>query len=639
MSSKGEVEQIKARVNLVEIIGGYVTLKKYGGIYRGLCPFHSEKSPSFTVSPDRGIFHCFGCGEGGDVFSFLQKIEGWNFVEALDHLSQITGVKLEKRRIVKPELADERERLLLASEFATRYWQSQLQLENNQANNPGKAYLETRHLTLDTIKKFRLGYASDAWDGLVLAAKAAGIPLPDLLKIGVIFQSQKNQNFYDRFRSRLMIPLLDSRGVPIACTGRYIGEAETTEGKYVNSPEQPLFHKGNYLFAVAEAKQAIRKQDLAIVVEGNFDVISAHQAGTENVVGVSGTACTLEQLQMLGRYTKRLALCFDRDAAGITASLKTAQLAWSLGFEVLVITWPDSWGKDPDEVIQKNPEHWLKSVAQPKPFFEYALTLFQEKFPPLTAAGKEAFVSAALTLLMAIPSKVLQDQYINLIAEIAKISRQLINRELNLKLNLRTNTKTNIHTNQNSITNNHRFSPKPAEDKTSNDQVQGLQTAADQNWLNFFAAIFSSAKTYDQTISRLLALPEAWSEILPPKWLELYDFLRLRYSADNSHWQPEGWLQSLDDNPDSKFFLSSEARFAFERSWLASQVRLANPSEAADHSAWLQPLIRVERQFFTRKLAQARLNLQTAESQRDQILSRQILEDIVRWQKKLQDIS
>jgi DNA primase len=372
-------DEIKQRLDLVDVIQEYISLKPAGThAFKALCPFHQEKTPSFHISRDKQIWRCFGCNVGGDLFSFVMQMDGVDFSEALRILGKKAGVEI--RRFDTRE-ANEKQTLGRLHQFTAAYYHRVL-LEASYAA-PARAYAKERGLTDELLEKFQIGYSQDAWDAFVKAAKQKGFTEQDLLLGGLALKRRSGTGLIDRFRSRLMIPLRDAHGNTVAFTGRMMRVAENggteagkqEEGeqgpKYLNSPETPLYKKSRLLFGLDLAKQAIRLQNAVMIVEGNLDVVASHKAGVEHVVASSGTALTEEHLDILKRFTNNLHFCFDADAAGFAAAKRGIDLAKSKGFDVAVILIPSGLGKDPDEVVQRNPAEWQRMTQTPVPIMEY----------------------------------------------------------------------------------------------------------------------------------------------------------------------------------------------------------------------------------------------------------------------------
>lgn len=344
------ISEVRARANIQEVISEVVVLKRSGKEYKGLCPFHNEKTPSFHVNTDKGIFKCFGCNEGGDVFAFVQKTKGIGFYDSVRELAGKYGVQLvetEQERIEH----DKKSQVFMLYEQAAVYYQKLLL--DSQEGVQARDYLKKRGITEETINKFRLGYAPNVWDGLLSYLTGnSNVSQQSLAEAGLVRKKQNGNSHFDLFRNRLMIPICDDRGRVIAFGGRTLGDDQI---KYLNSPETPIYHKGKHLFALNLAKEHIKKQDSVIVVEGYFDAITPHQYGFSNTVATLGTALTVEQAKLLVRYTdsKKVYLSFDSDDAGQRATKRgvetLGQIAEGIGIELRIIRVPG--GKDPDECL------------------------------------------------------------------------------------------------------------------------------------------------------------------------------------------------------------------------------------------------------------------------------------------------
>lgn len=367
-----QVEQIKERLGIADVVGAYLKLEKAGGNYKARCPFHNEKTPSFFLSPARSSYYCFGCGAKGDIFTFVQEFEGLDFVGALKVLAQKAGVELTKE---DPKMRSERQRLFMCLESATIFFQRTL-YENAQYKAVVE-YLTGRGLTKDTIKEWRIGYAPDAWQMLSDYLKTKRFAEQDMAKVGLTKPREAKEGptngigapassfstgYYDRFRGRIMFPLFDSSGRVIGFSGRIFGPDDGKSAKYLNSPETELFKKSEMLYGFHKAKQGIREKGYSILVEGQMDMLMSQQAGFTNTVAVSGTALTVQHLEMLRRLSERVVMSFDPDGAGVRAALRGAEMAIGLGMEVRVAELPK--GEDPALFILSHPEQWRETVEK-----------------------------------------------------------------------------------------------------------------------------------------------------------------------------------------------------------------------------------------------------------------------------------
>ncbi|OGG72178.1 DNA primase [Candidatus Kaiserbacteria bacterium RIFCSPHIGHO2_12_FULL_56_13] len=364
------VAEIKHRLSIQEVVAPYVKLTKAGRSQKGLCPFHKEKTPSFHVSVDRGTFHCFGCGVGGDMFTFIEKIEGVDFRGALALLAEKAGVEIvydPKARETSSRLEHLREAAARAEAFYT---------ERLTPDSEAYRYARSRGLTPETIKSWRLGAAEDAWRLLLEHLTTQGFVLEELLAAGLIKEADgKPGTYYDRFRHRLMFPIRDTAGRTVAFTGRTLGASD--EAKYLNSPETELYHKSQILFGLDRAKEAIRTRGFALLVEGQTDLLHAHQAGFTNTVALSGTAFTGEHARLLKRSSENLMLALDADSAGLTATNTSALAALAAGMQVKAVRLP--LGKDPADVIQQDPKAFAESVRTALPVVDFFLHILVER--------------------------------------------------------------------------------------------------------------------------------------------------------------------------------------------------------------------------------------------------------------------
>ena len=392
-------EEIKSRLDVHEVLSGYIRLQKAGANWRALCPFHNEKTPSFHVSSSRQIWHCFGCGEGGDIFKFVMKMENVEFVDALRILAKKAGVIL---RAQDPKLANERTQLLEICTAATRYFQNNFESE---AGGEARAYLAKRGMEQETMSEFRIGYALDSWDGLYQFLTLKGYKAEAIEKAGLAIVSEKagKKRYYDRFRGRIMFPIADQNGDVIAFTGRYIKEREG-EGKYVNSPQTMLYNKSTVLYGLDKAKMEIRKAETAVLVEGQMDMIMAYQDGVKNIVAVSGTAFTPYQLATLKRYAAKLCILFDADPAGDMATRKSIALAWDQGFVVSIAKVPGE--KDPADFVVDHPKKLAEEITRAVSVMDYYFDATFAKYDPKKVEDKKLIAATLLPQIKKLPNKV-----------------------------------------------------------------------------------------------------------------------------------------------------------------------------------------------------------------------------------------
>ncbi|MDD5013046.1 MAG: DNA primase [Candidatus Pacebacteria bacterium] len=422
-----EIEEIKSRLNIVDVISNYIKLEKAGINYRARCPFHDEKSASFFVSPSRQIWHCFGgCNEGGDIFKFVMKIEGIEFYDALKLLANRAGVELKHSKEWKKE-KNQRQILLDLSEKACLFFE--YQLEKSKKGLEAKEYLLNRGLKKDTIKKWRIGYSPDTWQGLSDFLISRGFNREDIIKAGLAIQKDK---MFDRFRGRIMFPITGFNSEAIGFTGRIFGKDEKDEAKYLNSPATILYDKSKAIYGIDKAKVEIRRKDFCVLVEGNVDCIMSHQAGIDNCIATSGTALTNLHLNIIKRYSKKLVLAFDMDSAGNKATEKAIEMADE--FEIKVV--PRSQDKDPADIILKEGEEvWKKMIEKSKPIsdFFFELALFDRDTKVIE--DKKKILKEFLPRVKKMENAIEQSYWIEKLVDTLKIKEDDIRKELK-KINI-----------------------------------------------------------------------------------------------------------------------------------------------------------------------------------------------------------
>jgi DNA primase len=423
------VEKIKDKLNIVDVVGQYVTLKRAGRTYTARCPFHNEKTPSFHVSPERGTYKCFGCGEGGDIFTFVEKMEGIDFPTALKQLADEAGIKLEQYGgAPAPEHKERDERLREVCEEAVRFFESAL-----AGRADVRDYLHSRGVQEETIQNWRLGYAPANWEELSKHLASRGFAKDEIIDAGFAVKSEKKPGeIFDRFRGRIIFPIFDSVGRPIAVSGRYFekvpGQKDDGEpAKYVNSPETALFKKSKTLYGFDRARNSIRKADCILLVEGQFDLVLAHQSGLPFTVALSGTALTPEHLSLLGRLSKRLVLALDADSAGIRAGLRSASMAFAAGFDVKVPTFPA--GQDPADVARENPELLKAAIRTSRTAVEFFLDVLRPGAKDERAYAK-LVESSVLPLIAAMESKIEQEHFVRITAGRLGVSEAAVRAEV-----------------------------------------------------------------------------------------------------------------------------------------------------------------------------------------------------------------
>ena len=415
--SSSNVDRIKERLGIVDVLSNYIKLEKSGGNYKAKCPFHNEKTPSFFVSPVRGSFYCFGCGAKGDIFSFVEQFEGLDFKGALKVLAFKAGIPLE---FETNESKLEKDRLFRLLEVATEFFEEKL-----KSNKEAQDYLGKRGLKIETIKDWRLGFAEAKWQSLIEFCRSKKFKDSELIGAGLGKQTE-NKKFYDVFRGRIMFPIFDTASRPIAFSGRVL-VADEKSPKYLNSPETELFNKSDVLYGFDKAKLSIKKKNYSILVEGQMDLLLSHQAGFDNTVATSGTALTILQLTRLNHLSSRIILAYDGDKAGFKAIERSAKLALSLGMNVRIALLPQ--GEDPASVIAKDPETWAKIIKDSKHIIDFYLDAILAAKMPGRLVDQE-IKKRVLPFVKLLPSNIDQSRFVVEISERTGIHESALREDL-----------------------------------------------------------------------------------------------------------------------------------------------------------------------------------------------------------------
>jgi len=413
-----DTQAIKDRLDIVQLIHEYVPLKKAGTYWKAPCPFHHEKTPSFMVNPEKQIWKCFGCGKGGDAFSFIEEMEGVEFPEALKLLADRAGVKLENFRT---EINSSQKNRILEINEKAAYFFHRFLLDMPTAKI-ARDYLSNRALKPETINTWQVGYIPDQWDLLTQYLLKKGHSIDDLVASGLTIKRDgatpgSSRGFYDRFRGRIMFPILDVHGNTVGFTGRVLVETENSGGKYVNTPQTLVYDKSRVIYGLDKAKTEIKSKDLTVIVEGQMDVITCYQAGMKNVVAASGTALTFEQVKLLKRYSANIAMAFDADKAGVAAAKRGIDIALSEGLNVRVIQIPEGAGKDADECLKKNSDVWFKAVVEAADIMPW---FFQSVFAGHNLSNpkeKQIIANELLPLIGLIPYAIERDHWLKELSE------------------------------------------------------------------------------------------------------------------------------------------------------------------------------------------------------------------------------
>ncbi len=418
-------EDIRAKLAIEDVVAEYVQLKRAGRNWKGLSPFSPEKTPSFVVSPDKGIWHDFSSGRGGDIFTFVQEMEGVDFKGSLDILARRAGVDLEQyqKKGARGPSSHSKERLYAANELATKFYQRQF----SQNRTALQYVLGTREFSKSTALEWKLGYSPNNGAALLDFLTEKGFSEAEVKLAGLTSQNYKG-GLQDMFRGRLMIPLCDPQGRVVGFTARLLVD-EPSAPKYINTPSTPLYDKSRHVFGLHLAKEAIRKQKYVVLAEGNLDVIASHQAGVRQVVATAGTALTEPNLKALSRLTGDIRLCFDVDTAGLAATERAIPVAGKVGgIQLSVITIPS--GKDPDELIRQDVSRWQASIERPQYVVDWLIDRYSQQLDVSTAMGKRELSDVVLRVVRQLPDAVEQDHYLGVLAELLQVSKEALSSKL-----------------------------------------------------------------------------------------------------------------------------------------------------------------------------------------------------------------
>ena len=444
--------KIKDRLDVVEVLSGYMKLQKAGINYKGRCPFHNEKTPSFFVSPERQIWHCFGCGKGGDFFEFVKEIEGVEFREALKILASKAGIELEQFHVQSGESVDVKQKLFEICELATKFFEKQFQ---SSSGKEALAYLHDRGLTDASITEFRLGWAPNDWESLSVYLQTRGYQEKEIVDAGLAIKrsiESGREGVYDRFRSRIMFPIFEVSGQVVGFTARVFepssaksgqpGLAKTGEtmAKYVNTPQTLIYDKSRVLYGLSKAKLDIKKSDRCILVEGNMDALMSFQAGVRNVVASSGTALTPTHLRLLQRYTKNLGFCFDTDQAGAMATRRGIGLALAQQFNISILEIKDPECKDPADYVKKYPagagtsgaggSSWADVVANAKPVIDYYFDRARSSYNPTSAESKKQIIFAVAPFIKRLAGNVERAHWVSQLSSLLRVPESAVSADI-----------------------------------------------------------------------------------------------------------------------------------------------------------------------------------------------------------------
>ncbi|MCX6782121.1 MAG: DNA primase [Candidatus Magasanikbacteria bacterium] len=442
-----DTQAIKDRVDIVQLIQEYLPLKKAGANWKAPCPFHHEKTPSFMVHPEKQIWHCFGCGKGGDIFTFVQEMEGLDFPETLKLLADRAGVKIESSQY--SEINKSQKNRIYEINSKAAYFFHHLLLEMSAAAVAREYLYKRRLLKEQTVIDWQIGFIPDQWDLLTQYLLKKGFGIDDLVASGLTVKNDERKSHYDRFRGRIMFPIQDVHGNIVGFTGRILVETENSGGKYVNTPQTLAYDKSRVIYGLNKAKQEIKTKDMAVLVEGQMDVIACHEAGMKNVIAASGTALTDDQVRLIKRYTNNIAMAFDADSAGQNAAKRGIDVALLAGLNIKVIKIPDGAGKDADECLKKNSNVWFRSVDEATGIMEWYFANILKGANLSDPKTKQKAAQALLSEVAKIPYAVEREAWVKKMSELLGADTAILLEELRkIKRETREPASANVQTAQ-----------------------------------------------------------------------------------------------------------------------------------------------------------------------------------------------
>lgn len=425
-------EQIKDRLNVVEVLGEYLKLEKAGSNYKALCPFHNEKTPSFMVNPEQNFWYCFGCQKGGDIFTFVQEMEGLEFRDTLERLAEKSGVEIPKFQAYNKEEKSQKQKIYEILEAATRFYQ--VQLERSANGKKIAEYLHQRNISEEQIKNFRIGYAPDGWDNLLKFLLSQDYLIKDIAQTGLLVfkeggSPENIESYYDRFRDRIIFPVIDVVGRGVGYSARVVPGGDEKNAKYINTPQGLVYDKSQILYGIYQARTEIKKRDCVIITEGNMDVAASFSSGLQNIIAVSGTALTKEHVKVLKRYTNNFKFCFDMDEAGQRATKKSIQTCLEEGIDLEIIILPKAY-KDINELTIKEPSSWQQVVADSIPVMKYFFDLVFNQYDADDAKGKKMIAHELLNIIKDIDDPIEQSYWLKKLSDRISVDEDVLTRVL-----------------------------------------------------------------------------------------------------------------------------------------------------------------------------------------------------------------
>jgi len=601
-------EEIKAKLDIVDVIGGYLNLKAVGSNFRAVCPFHNEKTPSFMVSPEKQIWHCFGCGKGGDLITFVMEMEGLDFVETLKLLAPKAGVVLDNK-----DFSDnsQKNKILKIMELSRKYFNFILSSEKNNSESVRKIreYLVGRGLSKEAIERWQIGYSLDSYEDLIKFLRGKGFNDNEILLAGMSFKSEKGK-YFNRFRDRIMFPINDVNGRTVAFTARINPNVKDDKGlgKYINSPQTEIYDKSRILFGLDKAKIAVKDKDELILVEGQMDAISVYEAGFENVCAISGTALTIYQLNLIKRYTKNIVLAFDQDSAGANATDRGISEALKQGFNIKIAVLQN--GKDPDEIIKNNPDDFIKILEEAPNIMDYYLIKEFENVNLNNISQKNKAVTKILGVINKLNNKVEQDFWLKELSQKAKVDEVFLREELN---NVRKTSETGRNLSSKTM--------------IKNDIITNEDTWEDKLMENILSLMLKFSNCCEYVFNNLS------SDYLSGKYQEFYNLFLIYYNKNK-----EIKYKSLSD------FLIKEKRLDLVE--LLNNIGLRSDfywsdedfSEDSAKKELAKGILEIKKNYFKSLIDQCYKKMVLAEKDNNTKAITEIMEDLKKYNEELKKI-
>lgn len=595
-----DIETIKEKIDIVDLISEYLQLKSAGTNHKGLCPFHNEKSPSFMVNREGQFFHCFGCGKSGDIFTFVEEIEGMEFKEALKYLADKSGIQLSNDFKSEVDSSQKNRVKKINADASNFFYNFLLKMD---VSRPAFDYLLDRGLDQELIDEWKIGFVPDQWDLLTKYLLKKGHSIDDLVASGLTIKRDNAdvssmRGFYDRFRGRIMFPIWDVHGSVVGFTGRILIEKENSGGKYVNTPQTLVYDKSRVIYGLNKAKQSIKQEDLIVMVEGQMDVIACHGAGMKNVVASSGTALTQEQVKLLSRYSKNMAMAFDADEAGQNAAKRGIEIALDQGLNIKVINIPDGAGKDPDECIKKDKKVWFESVKTAKNIMDFYLQRALSNKDLTDPRQKQKAVNNFLADLVFIPYAVERDHWLGKLSEAVGVDISVLRDDLK---NVQYQQKNKKYSNKNTPQSSNEISKIPEKNKTDVllENIFGIVFL----WPSLFATIKDN---------------DSFADSLTGDFSALYEKIKIVYTKDNKI--DYGLLKEK---------MSSEEKKLFELTKMKAEKDFVNISEKDINEELGKHIELYDKELLKNKKEGIRIKIEEAEKAGDKDRVIELLQDLI----------